>query len=63
MTDPKPGYYWARWKASRPTGGWHPIEYTDEGAGWTVWQCGSDVATSLDDWELGPRLEPPEEEK
>ena len=63
MSDIEPGYYWVRWKKSRPTGKWHAVEITGKGAPTRVWQCGSEVPTKPDDWEFGPRLEPPEEEK
>ncbi len=64
MTDPEPGYYWARTRteseADQHLALWEPIEITE---GLDVLVTGEEVPSTVQEWELGPRLEPPEEEK
>jgi len=60
MPEIEPGYYWARSEADPA---WTVVEVKKPFAGTQyVNVCGDDHgADAVGDWELGPRLEPPEE--
>jgi len=58
MSELEPGCcYWAR----APTYDWTVVEYRRSKRGEYLLLIGSDEEETLDYWEFGPRLEPPEE--
>ncbi len=57
-SDATPGYYWARYRdEEEDPAAWVPVEWDGD----EVYECGSEMSQALKDWELGPRLVPPEE--
>jgi len=58
MSEIEPGYYWAQWN----TGEWEPVEvFCGEGEKIRVRDIINYDHTDIEEWVLGPRLEPPEE--